>query len=59
MTEAENPTVDKDGNESRKMLVFTTFADTGKYLYENLKDFATNLGLNIAFVWGRAVSKPR
>ena len=52
---AENPTVDKGGNESRKMLIFTTFTDTGKYLYENLKNLATEQGLNIAFVSGTGV----
>ena len=48
-------TVDKDGNHSRKMLVFTTFSDTGNYLYENLRTLATELSLNIAFVTGEYV----
>ena len=33
-----NPTEDKDGRHNRKALVFTSFADTARYLYENLRD---------------------
>ena len=52
---AAMPTVDKDGNSSRKMLIFTTFKDTGNYLYENLQKLAAELRLNIAFVSGTSV----
>ena len=31
---------DRCGRPSRKALVFTTFADTAKYIYENLKELA-------------------
>ena len=31
-----NPGIDKDGRRNRKALVFTSFADTARYLYENL-----------------------
>lgn len=31
-----NPTRDKDGLSNRKVLVFTTFADTAAYLFENI-----------------------
>jgi len=42
-----------DGN--KKLLVFTAFADTAFYLYQNLKDWVLNdLGLNIAIVTGNA-----
>ena len=32
---------DKEGRPNRKALVFTTFSDTAKYLYENLEDGPT------------------
>ena len=50
---SENPTTDKDGKPNRKMLVFTTFADTAKYLYEQLHKFARDeLKLHIGLVVG-------
>ncbi len=49
---AQNPTVNKAGELNRKLLVFTTFKDTGEYLYENLLDLAAGLGINIAMVSG-------
>ena len=33
-----NPTQNKDGKENRKVLVFTSFADTAGYLYDELAD---------------------
>ena len=48
----ENPTFDRDGNPNRKMLVFTTFKDTAKYLYDNLAEFAGQLGLKVAMISG-------
>lgn len=33
----QTPTLDKGGQPNRKALVFTTFADTATYLYENIK----------------------
>ena len=50
----QHPTTDKDGQPNRKLLVFTTFKDTAQYLYENLADIATELGLNLAMVAGDA-----
>jgi len=51
----KEPTVNKNGKENRKVLVFTAFADTASYLYENLKDWARNeLGIHIALVSGGA-----
>ncbi|MEZ6141702.1 MAG: helicase-related protein [Zavarzinella sp.] len=35
---------------NRKVLVFTAFTDTAKYLYEQLTPWATTLGLNTAMV---------
>ena len=49
---AENPTTDRDGKTRRKMLVFTTFKDTAKYLHGELEGLAGELGLNIALVTG-------
>ncbi len=44
---------DKDERANRKALVFTTFADTAKYLYENLLDWASGeLGVHMALVTG-------
>ncbi|MCI0698916.1 phospholipase D-like domain-containing protein [candidate division KSB1 bacterium] len=47
------PTTNKLGQPNRKILVFTAFADTAVYLYEAVKDWATNeLGINLALVSG-------
>ena len=44
---------DKDGRPNRKALLFTTFADTARYLYEHLADWARNeLGAHVALVTG-------
>ena len=43
----------KDGHPNRKVLVFTTFADTAGYLYENLEDWVrSTLGVHIGLVTG-------
>ena len=40
-------------NENRKVLIFTAFADTARYLYENVKDWAKQeFGLDTARVCG-------
>ena len=49
---AHHPTTDRDGLDNRKVLVFTTFKDTARYLYENLSDLAGELGVNAAWVSG-------
>ena len=46
------PTIDQDGNPNRKLLVFTTFKDTARYLYDNLTGVAAELGINVAMVSG-------
>ena len=48
----ESPTVNRDGDANRKLLVFTTFKDTAQYLYENLAGLADELGVNMAMVSG-------
>ena len=47
---AANPTRDKDGRENRKALVFTAFADTARYLYDNV--IAADPGVRAALVTG-------
>jgi SNF2 family DNA or RNA helicase len=50
-----NPSLTKDGNENRKIIIFTAFADTAEYLYANLKVWIKeDLGLNVAMVSGGA-----
>ena len=45
--------VDKDGIQNRKVLVFTTFADTAGYVYENLEEWVqSTLGIHIGLVTG-------
>ena len=49
---ARNPTRNRDGKPNRKMLVFTTFKDTARYLYDNLTGLARELNIDIAMVSG-------
>jgi superfamily II DNA or RNA helicase len=45
--------VDKPLNpENRKVLIFTAFADTANYLFDNLAPFAQQLGLHVGKVTG-------
>lgn len=54
----QNPTITKTGKANKKVLVFTAFADTAKYLYENLEEWAKEeLSVNIAMVTGGSDSK--
>jgi SNF2 family DNA or RNA helicase len=47
------PTINKLGQNNRKVLVFTAFADTAKYLYGAIKEWATTeLGIKVALVCG-------
>ena len=49
----KQPTRDKKGKPNCKVLVFTAFADTAKYLYEALEKWATEeLGVHIGMVSG-------
>ncbi|CAN5280326.1 DEAD/DEAH box helicase [soil metagenome] len=49
---ATNPSVNKDGESNRKVLVFTAFSDTAKYLHRELAPWAKKLGLHVALVTG-------
>jgi len=54
---ATQPPIDLDGVPNRKVLVFTAFADTAKYLHENLAAWAKQeLGLESALVVGGSAS---
>ena len=49
----KTPTIDKKGRPNRKVLVFTAFADTAKYLYDALHQWATEeLRIHTAMVSG-------
>ena len=51
----QNPTKNRDGKENRKVLVFTAFADTANYLYDNLHTWAAEtLKIESAVVTGGA-----
>ena len=49
-----DPVHDKDGHLNRKVLVFTTFADTARYLFENIRNshICNALGARVALVTG-------
>ncbi len=48
-----NPGIDKDGRRNRKALVFTSFADTARYLYENLLESGVfGGGIHAALITG-------
>lgn len=52
-----HPSINANGEENRKVVVFTAFADTAKYIYENLKSWAQDtLNIHIALVSGGANS---
>jgi len=49
----KHPTRSREGKINRKVLLFTAFADTAAYLYDNLRDWVKNdLGVHIAMVTG-------
>jgi len=48
-----HPRTDKNGRPNRKVLIFTAFADTAAYLYDELHTWAQNeLGIHAALVTG-------
>ena len=49
---------DPINTDNKKFLIFTAFADTANYLYENMKSYINNeLGLHIALVIGSGENK--
>ena len=54
----KNPTVNKQDQPVKKVLVFTAFADTATYLFQSLASWAKNeLGIHIALVAGSGDNK--
>lgn len=54
----QNPSLTKFSRPNRKVLVFTAFADTAKYLYDNLCEWAMDeLGIHSALVTGAGENK--
>jgi superfamily II DNA or RNA helicase len=50
---AKQPSTDKDGQPNRKVLVFTAYADTARYLYVQLHQWARKeLGIHASLVVG-------
>ena len=50
----ETPTKDTDNKDNRKLLIFTAFSDTARYLYGQLEQFVTHsLGVEIARITGQ------
>jgi len=48
-----HPSINKQGQENKKVLVFTAFADTASYLFESIRTWATKeLGIHVALVTG-------
>jgi len=57
LAKLEKPTVNKKGKENRKVLIFTAFADTASYLFEQLKESVVEHGSHIALVQGSKENK--
>ncbi|KPL91182.1 helicase-related protein [Herpetosiphon geysericola] len=51
------PTITNLGTANRKLLIFTAFADTARYLYECLADWASQLGVHSALVTGDGANR--
>jgi superfamily II DNA or RNA helicase len=49
---ASEPTVNRDGEANRKVILFTAFSDTARYLYDQLAPVARDCGLHAALVTG-------
>jgi superfamily II DNA or RNA helicase len=49
---AANPTTNRDGEANRKIILFTAFTDTARYLYDELLPLARECGLEAALVTG-------
>jgi SNF2 family DNA or RNA helicase len=47
----------KDKKANKKIIIFTAFADTANYLYEQLKDFNLSLNLQTAKITGSGANK--
>jgi hypothetical protein len=48
-----SPTINKEGYENKKVIIFTAFSDTAQYIYRALESWAkVDLGVHIALVTG-------
>ena len=55
---ATQPTKNREGVPNRKILIFTAFADTARYLYEQISPWAReNLGIHTALIVGDGGNK--
>ena len=52
-----NPTTTKDGRKNRKVLIFTAFADTARYLYTHLLESIRGQGAHAALICGDGGNK--
>jgi len=53
----QSPEKNRNGEANRKVLVFTAFSDTAEYLYENLHQWARELGVHAALVTGSGTNR--
>lgn len=51
------PTTTKDERSNRKVLIFTAFADTARYLYQNLCSIIQRHGVHVALICGDGGNK--
>jgi hypothetical protein len=49
---AENPSRNRDGTLNRKLILFTAYTDTARYLFQQLTPFARAAGLHVGLVTG-------
>ncbi|EHK53561.1 ATP-dependent helicase HEPA [Mesorhizobium alhagi CCNWXJ12-2] len=49
---AWNPTINRDGARNRKVILFTAFSDTARYLYRELEPLARSHGMHSGLVTG-------
>jgi superfamily II DNA or RNA helicase len=49
---AEAPSPNRDGTPNRKLILFTAYSDTARYLYRELEAFARMEGLHVGLVTG-------
>jgi hypothetical protein len=49
---ASNPSCNRNGEQNRKIILFTAYTDTARYLYDQLLPIAKELGLHAALVTG-------
>ncbi|MFB7881665.1 helicase-related protein [Brevundimonas diminuta] len=49
---ASDPSTNRDGEANRKVILFTAFTDTARYLYDELLPLARECGIHVALVTG-------